>query len=678
MTDDSILLHLLRQRKRWLLLSGIATACFGFAISQAIPPSYMGEGVLIVESHTSPGETPTTASPTLLNDIATQIDVLQSSGLIRNVVKDLNLIDAPGLIPRLRLPQVVLTAGGEVQDWLSRLRHYLDSTPPVERLDTSDDTVTFIRKHLLAEAKENSSTIVVKFTGATPVMAATVTNAIMADYLRTLERMRNAQVEKTTQWVTEQGAIYKKNLGTLESKVADFIQSHDLSEVQGSSTRTIQLSKDLELLTAARLDVSQKEAALRTIQAGGTIRGAQETLESKTIQLLKEISGKIAAQIAILPANDPRRGPLQAELIGVKNQMDDENKLIVIALTRTVDIAKAHLRDVEQTVRQETAAVQDTTVAGATLKQLVSDLDASRTLYVNLLSQASQARFSAERARTAHILFQAVPPQRPAHAYGALSLVLGFVAGIVGAAALIVLRNAISKKINSADEMLSLPVFGSLPTTRNMRIPIVTETFRAVWVAVRGEHDDGMSILVTSSEVHEGKTTVAMALATLFADDGFHVLLVDADLRRPSIAKKLKIIPELALEDALGRPIEEIVEHVAPRLDCALSNGRSRNPVRTLSSPEFAQFLTDARARYDFVIIDSPPVLHVADPVLIGKLSQHILFVVQAGRMSNPRVNEAVHRFEDDEQAKMLFLMTCVPQNRLQSHFYSGYSAMSD
>jgi succinoglycan biosynthesis transport protein ExoP len=176
--------------------------------------------------------------------------------------------------------------------------------------------------------------------------------------------------------------------------------------------------------------------------------------------------------------------------------------------------------------------------------------------------------------------------------------------------------------------------------------------------------------------MEEGKTTVAKILADRFTDDGFRVLLIDADLRRPRLAKMLKLMPAFFLESVLSGAAtsEQAIVSVRSGLDCLCASGNSENPVKVFSSDRFAQLLITSRQEYDFVILDSPPVLHVADPIILAKLCQYILFIVQAGRLSRELVGEATRRFAEEDRPRMFTLLTRVRRNDLDKRdYYSGY-----
>jgi hypothetical protein len=170
-------------------------------------------------------------------------------------------------------------------------------------------------------------------------------------------------------------------------------------------------------------------------------------------------------------------------------------------------------------------------------------------------------------------------------------------------------------------------------------------------------------------------------LACRFARDGFRVLLIDADLRRPRLATILKLRPGGYLESVLSGTVtldNAVVYETKLGLSCLLANGSLENPVRALSSDHFEQLLTASRRAYDFVILDSPPVLHVADPVLLAKFCQHVIFIVEAGRVPGEQVAEATRRFPAEDRAKMFALLTRVRPSHLDNRdYYSGYARIA-
>jgi receptor protein-tyrosine kinase len=247
------------------------------------------------------------------------------------------------------------------------------------------------------------------------------------------------------------------------------------------------------------------------------------------------------------------------------------------------------------------------------------------------------------------------------------------------------IRTAIDLAIASG-----LPVVGSLPEIKGREVkgrtgvkaiahvPAVSETLRGLCVTLRSEtQEKGEAILITSCDGGEGKTTLAAALAETYADDGFRVLLVEGDLRRPRLSSVLGVSPTQTLESVLAGAVpwnEAVVGCSDSRLDCLLAGGKSRSPVSAMNSQHLARLIEESRVLYDFVILDSPPVLRVADPLLLAQYCQHVLFIVRAGFMSPDLVSQATQRFPDADRKKVRTMLVRVSPSEIdRGDYYGGY-----
>ncbi len=344
-------------------------------------------------------------------------------------------------------------------------------------------------------------------------------------------------------------------------------------------------------------------------------------------------------------------------------------------------------------------AEQDSLAAGvarAQYDQLLHDADAKRQVYNAFMARADQTRLASMQFPTARVEFKALPPTRPDRASAVMILLLGFVGGAVLAAAVTLLRQMTSSRLLSTWDVAmatGLPVFGSVPEVKlagadGGRLsllraprpqPAVEETLRAAWLAMRSmtPEDESVTVVVTSSEVGEGKTTVAAALARRTAADGFRVLLIDADLRRPALASSLRLQPTADLEAVLSGAIDvknAIVEDPTCGLHCLLNDRPVGNPMKILASKEVKTLLAETSRAYDLVVMDSPPVMRVSDAVLLSQSSLFTLFAVAHGRISGDIVAEAISRFPQDRQARILTVLTRVPRSRMDARdHYGGY-----
>jgi len=679
-------LPILLRRKTMIAVSGLVTACLALGIARTLPQGYTSEGSLIVESRAS-GDA--AGSPGAANGVLTQIDVLRSSGLIRRVSHDLKLADATNLMPSMRLPAVVKDYLATFRETASRLSEALGGAHPD---GSTDKVVEYTQKHLRVDAKDSSNVMVVQFQAGGLDTASMVVNGIMAAYLATVTDARNDRIARIDQWIAQQTANYGAEVQLAEQRVNRFVEQHSLPEIQGSLTSAIQLSRSQTDLALARAELARQQASFDTVARGGnSIAGAQETLGSKAIQNLKDLEAKTAEKLNSLAPADTRRTPLQSSVDGIRAQIKAEHDLVLASIARDLRIGRAKVDALEAATRNNVETAQKSSLEGSTLRQLTGDLDAKRQVFVEFVKRAGQMQIAAEQALSARVLYEAVPAQLPGYSSSALALLLGLAGGMVGAAGIILLHNAFSTKINSTSEMAlatGLPVLGCLPNLKNLTgqtAPLVAETLRGIWLAIRAStdarRDGGTTVVVTSSDVGEGKTTVAAAMAYRIASDGFRVLLVDADLRRPRLSTSLHLHPvDSPLEPMLAAVpafASTISSHHESGFHCLLARGSAENPMKTLLSSEFREFLAASRQAYDFIILDSPPVLHVADALLLAKVSQHVLFIVKAGRLSGELVAEAVHRFSNEERAKISTLLTQVRQGNLaRADYYGGYAPL--
>jgi Mrp family chromosome partitioning ATPase len=155
------------------------------------------------------------------------------------------------------------------------------------------------------------------------------------------------------------------------------------------------------------------------------------------------------------------------------------------------------------------------------------------------------------------------------------------------------------------------------------------------------------------------------------------VLLIDADLRRPALSSNLRLPPVANIEAVLGGGIDfesAIVEDPGSGMHCLLNDRPIGNPMKILAPKELKTLLAATARAYDLVVMDSPPVMRVSDAVLLSQSSLFTLFAVAHGRVSGDVLAEAISRFPQDRQARILTVLTRVPRGRMDARdYYSGY-----
>jgi succinoglycan biosynthesis transport protein ExoP len=381
-------------------------------------------------------------------------------------------------------------------------------------------------------------------------------------------------------------------------------------------------------------------------------------------------------------------------LDSVRRQIAGETTKIVSALRRDVELARDRVNGLQAAVADSQGQARQNVAASATLAQLTQDVEAKRHVYIAFLTRMEQTQLASTKFPSGRVVSPAVPPYTADGLPTWLIGVLGAVAGGFLAIATILLRQVLNGRITSAKDlelltgmapigsMPMLPGAGDVPIA--MRILSMTqsgtvETLHALRFAVRATNAGASCthVLVTSSMPEEGKTTLAASLARLSAASGMRVLLVEADLRRPALSRMLRVSSGASIESLLtnqARLAEAVYVDAKSGLHCLVANGSASNAVAALQSPRFGALMQEARASYDMVVIDSPPVMRVIDPLILAEHSDVILFAVACGATAASTVAEALRRFPSEVQSRIATVLTRVPQSdEAWSGYYAGY-----
>lgn len=257
---------------------------------------------------------------------------------------------------------------------------------------------------------------------------------------------------------------------------------------------------------------------------------------------------------------------------------------------------------------------------------------------------------------------EAVAPDAPVSPRPALNLAVGALGGLLLAAGLVALRETLDTTLKTGEalgEFTSLPGLGSIPYDRNApKSPLVTadvhskraEAFRKLRTNLQFSQvdDPPRIIVVTSSVPGEGKTNTAVNLALSLAEAGVSTCLVDGDLRRPCVAPTFGLVQDAGLTTVLiGQArIEEVVQQAGGRLAVLASGAVPPNPTELLASARMEEVLRELAETYEVVIVDTAPLLPVADTVGLASLAQGALLVVRAARTGREQVRTAAQSLE--------------------------------
>ena len=704
------LARLLGQRKLALLISGLLAGVLAVFVALVTSPDYVATGSILIQTGqpqfpqlillSTPAQTPTTRNQT-------EADTLRSRALVEAMVQRLGLQEVPDFaagagpsrtarVLTVTLRQVADAVGGTLGAQIAGL------LPPIVEPDGNARlaaAVAAVQRNLQISENENSHVLTVSYTASSPAIAAAIINTLFATYIQDEVSARRATMLQANQWLTERAAVFQREVEAADRAVERFRNENPLFELSLGSLASLQLSNQESALAAARQDLAHAQAALANAQR----TGFKQALSSATIQQLLDREAAAAQALAVLAhrlgTHHPDYIAAENSLQEIRREIEDETGKVITSLERNVADATSRVADLEARVAESQVAAKRAVATAAELNRLTREADAKRRLYDAFTSRAAETQPSSAEFASARVISPAIDPTKPDTPPLSVVAAFGALAGGFAAAALCILRYLQKGGFQSVRELMAetgLPCLGALPVlprhgrprTRLLhgggRIGAI-ETLRAMRFEIQSRAsapgEGGAVVLVTSSEVGDGKTTLAVALARLCAADGLRVLLVETDLRRPRVAAALGLRPEPALESAVaGHVVLADTVQVDPKtgLHCLTGTGRAVSPQKLFRSPGFATLLASARTAYDLVLLDSSPVLHVVDPLVLAVASDVILFAARWDRPPRALVLEALRRLPDTIRNRVVMVLTRVPHSRLdRGDYYAGYRSLS-
>lgn len=554
----------------------------------------------------------------------TEIHVIRSRQLLERLVDQEGLLADPEFNPSLAATDPYSPA------WLRE-----KIFGPAEARSYSDDelmriAVDRVRQRLAVSNPRQSYVFEISFSAYTPQKAARLANAVADLYINDQLVFKEEQSARAIAFLTERTADLQLELGEAELAVKDFAASTDLVDPETLAAKNRQVKELRDRLDELDAQLSNLEARVDLFESLVPEDLTLEDAVSLNMPLVVRVFRE--AESGVAPA-----GRLESALAASLAQADTERTML-----------RQQRETLQQAIEDLEAQVDAQSHDLLALQQLQRVAEATGDIYTYFLTRLKETEVQqGTQQPDARLLSAAVLPRFLASPRLGLILALAAVFGAMLGAAFVVLRELFSNGVRSAEEltrMTELTVLGQIPlapirkrsalvdyiakrettafseAVRNLRTSVLLST-------ESGEHPK--TILLTSSVPSEGKTTTSIALAHSLVGLNKSVLLVEADVRRLTLENYFGDIQGISLLDAVDRK-ESVFEGAAKveKLGFTLLKGAESNvnAADFFSSPEFVSFLAKAREEFDYVVIDAPPCLPVADARIIGANVDAILF----------------------------------------------------
>jgi capsular exopolysaccharide synthesis family protein len=680
-------------RKRpWLIIASLLVSAVASAmLSARTRPLYQATASLLIEQDASKVVPFEQLTP---NDQAsgyyqTQHKILQSRSLARRVIEALNLQEHPEFAPGESVPTLWHTVMGWIRARLASLldrgEEHLETVDTGPPLDPQSGLIDAFLRRLTVKSVRDIHIINISFLAHDPHLAATAANTLARLYVDLNLELRFASLQDGIEWLNKRVPNLRREVETGELKMEQYKKAHDVYSIDD---RLPGIMQEIEQANNALLEARTERIRLETLY--NTILSASRNPETQAgllsdrsrphIETLKASYAELQDQAVQWGTKVTERHPklieLRAQLDEVKEkinwEVEKEIQQLIQAARSNVEVAKA--RETAQVAKISTlkgeARQINTRVIGD--NQLKREAENSKRMADMLMTHLKEMNLSTEvkSGDNVRIIDPAEIPQGPINIHPLRNFLGASIVGLIIGVGLVVFRDYLDRTLKTTAEVeqcLGLPVVGAISRFRRRRtgrsdVPYTLPTIRSprsreaeafkmlrTHLLFRNTDPPRKVFLVTSPHPNDGKTTVAGNLAMVMGQMDRRVLLVEADLRHPSIHELFSIeqradwvgLSQLLLTEKYADTLEEFDQNIT----IVTAGELPPNPAELLGSKRMQRFMEYARAHYDIVIIDTPPILAVSDSLMLRTLVDSVLLVLRAGSTTWNHARRAVAHF---------------------------------
>jgi succinoglycan biosynthesis transport protein ExoP len=669
-------------KRKWTIIGCVVTIFSVIAIaSLRMPKVYQADGKIEIDKPDASLNFQNSATFSLdyfdPTELETDMQKLQSDTLALQVSQELHL-----------------DRGAEISG----------QAPPSPSLDLAPDTlqsdspraaamVGNFKGNLKVSLIPNTRIIEVRYTDQNPQAAALAVNTLMQTYVDENRRSRYDATMDASKWLAGQLVDMQMKVESSQEELVRYQKEHEILGIDEKQNITMAKLDELnKQLTAAESERMDKEAMYRVVEsgdpdaiaanAGGLEDGTSGSQSSSgLLDILRAKQADIKIQAADLSTqfgpSYPKLTQLNNQLKEIDLQIKGETKKIASKVRGEYTTASQRenmLRDAFEKQKQQANKLNESAIRYNMLKR---DADTYRTLYEGILQKLKEAGVSAGlKSNNFRIVDAARPPTGPIEPNIPRNLMFALVLGLASGVGLAFLLEGLDNTVRTTEQaqMISgLASLGMIPlgsksaregpnpkrlviATSKEAVELVTqvrpqsqmaESYRALRTSLLLSNLGAPPkvIMITSALPQEGKTTTSINCAVVLAQKGVRVLLIDADMRRPSIHKTLGMGPHSGLSNVLtgSTTLEQAITRstILPNLFVLTAGTPPPNPAELLASSNMRDKLAELREQYDHIVIDTPPSLSVTDSVVLSPRADAVVLVIRSGQTTKQALRRA-------------------------------------
>lgn len=599
--------------------------------------------------------------------LQTQYKNLMSRSLIEAVIKKQKLNEDPRYAKELDIAEAVADDITVAPIRMSRLVDVrVEHTNPKKAADIANTLVEeFIEQNAVLKQKRTLDTL---------FFLKAQANSLEKDVQEAEEKLHNYRTQVKFVSLDERYNVIAEALSQAQSRYTDAkARAENAETVIVELEQHVKAGKPIETFPAVASDPVVKD-----------LQRQLTTQENDLAVLLKRYKDKHPTIIAARSRIDETRKSLDRAVQNLVETLRAEARLTRV----TEQTIGSNVKDWEERLTEWTKAKKDYDI-------LVRKADTSKTLFNLVLSKMKEVELlGKDRANNIRIVDPASVPVKPIKPRIVTTLLLGAFGGLAVAIGLALFVNYLDDSIKTQDDVetyLHLPFLGYVPNIKSNSVverdlqshlhpqSNASESFRTVRAAIAlGSKAGKMRVLtVTSTIPSEGKSLVASNLAIVTAQTGLKTLLIDSDMRRPSVHKAFQLHSPVGLAAYLmekAQSIDELIHTTdIPNLDVVCCGATPSQPSELLGSRRMLQFMQEVSKRYDRIIMDCPPISAVSDPLVLSAMADGVVYVTKFNKIRREHARKSIQRLLDAGIHICGVVLNDIDFEGRDSYYYSYY-----
>ncbi|WP_218352167.1 GumC family protein [Alteromonas lipotrueiana] len=610
----------------------------------------------------------------------TQYEIIQSRQVIARAVDELDLSNDPDFLPR--------TSGGfaavkKAKQWVRSKLTFLPKNEKVELTATQkaekrrQAAINKLKNSISVKLVNNTQVIEITAVSGSAQLAARIANTMGDVYVENYLQAKVDMTTKATSFLNESMEGLKDKLEKAERKLTNFYEDNQLVNLSNGvvGLAAEELEEYSDQLLKAQTTLKQNRAIYQQTQRNGTDYGAlarlPEVLNHASIQSVRrqeaEAQGRVSELSKVFGPKHPKMVAANAELSSVRETLQTQIRDLISSITTEYRASQERVANLQEDVSQAKSEYRKLSSLENQRRALQREVDINQQLYSSMFTRLKEtSEMGGFKSANARILDPAFAPNNPSAPNRSLLIGAAFVVSFGFGVLLAFVLEALNSGVRSVEDVerklgqRMLGLIPVIPKKRKKQMPLraffdskyhqfseAVRTLRTSLSLINLERTN-QAILVTSSVPKEGKSTVSTNLAFALGQLD-KTILVDADLRRPSIGKRFNVPnyqPGLSNLTMKTHSLDECLVHDEQSgIDLICAGSIPSNPQELLAGEGFNALITYLKKHYTYVVVDTAPTQAVSDAMVVSKACDSVIYVVRADSTSEKMIQNGLSRF---------------------------------